>query len=102
MALVAKPMLFSSCRSAQNALPSVPCDEVYGISGPCVCGSDPLLPTEQFPEKVQEQNHRVNSAVPTCAFFFESRLALQQRIASVRHRINQRRGLTHPRLLWRM
>jgi hypothetical protein len=63
-------MLFSSCCSAQNALPSVPCDEVYGIPGPYVCGSDPLLPTEWFPEKVQEQNQRVNSAFPTCAFFF--------------------------------
>jgi len=58
-------MLFSSCSSAWIALPSLPRNEVYGISGPLACGSDLLFPTEEFLKKVQEQIHRVNSTLPS-------------------------------------
>jgi hypothetical protein len=58
-------MLFSSCSSARTALLTVPRIEVYGISGPFACGSDPLFPTGKVPEKVQEQDLPVNSTVLT-------------------------------------
>jgi hypothetical protein len=83
MALVAKPMLFSSCSSAWIALPSLPRNEVYGISGPLACGSDLLFPTEEFLKKVQEQIHRVNSTLPSSSEWWSP---VEQRMHRVWHR----------------
>jgi hypothetical protein len=99
MALVAKPMLFSSCSSVWIALPSLLRNEVYRISGPLACGSDLLFPTEEVPEKLQEQIHRVNSTLSSSS---ESWVPFEQRMQRVWHRKKERRGLTRPGLPWRM
>jgi len=74
-------------------VPSLPSNEVYGISGPLACGSDLLFPTEEIPEKVQEQIHRVKFH---SAFFLGMVAPVEQRMHRVWHRTKEQRERLDP------